>query len=65
MPEFRAQASPFEVKTITDEDAVMPEGCQFLPPTKVDHLIDLGFKKVICPFGVLIVGTPLMPDSYL
>ena len=43
----------------------MPKNCQFLDKKLTDVLITKGFSKFICPYGILIIGSPRFPDSYM
>ena len=54
----------FNARGIRDHES-MPANCRFLDKSKVALLKDQGFTKFICPYGILIIGSPRFPDSYM
>ena len=63
-------ANPDKVITNFNENYIkyndpMPENCRFLDDEKEYYLKKIGFTKFICPYGILIIGSPRFPDSYM
>jgi len=51
--------SPFQLYTVDSP------GVCFLSPPQVQKLKEVGASKVMCPFGVLIIGTSSFKDVYM